>query len=104
MVEPQTYIRRTAKKETRKDIIKKCLKSTNSYSIIAVDSNNEIMGIKLGYMTHSKAKHSGSMYYPWLKHFYWALPETMVNFNIVGWHMEVNLGYHPKTVMKELVS
>ncbi len=101
----KTSIDRQAVKELKKAIVKTCLECQHSYSVLALDTHGQIVGVKLGYLVNKGRLRRLSRqkeYVPWLRHVYWAMPTTLVNYNIVSWHSEVQLGYHPAKVLKEL--
>ncbi len=103
MNETKTSTQRYVRKSFKKDIIdKKCLKSEGAYSIIALNSNDEVMGVKLGYTVSAGEKKHPFNYMPWLRHLYWALPKSMEEANTAMWFFEEKFRYHPNYALEDL--
>ncbi len=97
----ESRVDRYVSKEMRKELAKYCLKDKNGFSVIALNEQNELMGIKLGHKV-TRGDKKPFLYSPWLKHFFPIMPRRAVQWLILAKYIEKELRYHPIYAMDDI--
>ncbi len=94
---------RSVRDRMRKDLAKYCLKSESRASVLALDRDGELVGVKLAYKaTANDGEEKPRHYTKWMRHFYWVLPQRTVHWNIFSYYVEEELRYHPTFAMEDI--
>ncbi len=102
MTPDSSRIDRYVQKEVKKELIKSCLVGMGALSIVALDENDEVVGVKLGHKITREDKKKPFVYSKWMDYFTWAMPSKMVKWVRLGYYMEKHLRYHPSLAMEDI--
>lgn len=98
----KTFLDRLARKEARKSLAARVLEGKDAHSVVALNPDDELVGVLLGYKLSASDKPRKFDSAPWMRRLQWALPSKISRANAAAEHLERTARGHVNLAMADL--